>query len=68
MVETNTEHPQKLYTVKETATRHGMSVPFWRREIQLKHIDIIKVGKAVRITDEAVEKFFASYSTSVESS
>ena len=62
-METIQDHPQKLYTVEETSARRGMSTSFWRREVRLRNIDFTKVGKAVRLTDEAVDKFFEKYST-----
>ena len=49
---------EKLYTVKEASKLFGMSVPFYRKLIQLNQIEYRKVGKAVRLTESAIKAYF----------
>ena len=58
---------EKLYTVKEASKLFGMSVPFYRKLIQLNQIEYHKVGKAVRLTESAIKSYFDNHTSTVSS-
>ncbi len=46
----------KLLTVFEAAARTGRRVATWRRDILLRRIPYVKIGRSVRIPAEVVER------------
>ena len=53
-------HNDRLLTVEETAERLGTGVRFARRLIAERRITFVKVGRHVRIPEDAVEQFVAA--------
>jgi excisionase family DNA binding protein len=47
----------ELWTLKETAKYTRMSLAFWRKQLWLRSIPAIKIGRAVRLDAEAVRSF-----------
>jgi excisionase family DNA binding protein len=45
----------QLLTVFEAAARTGRRVSTWRRDIQLRRIPYVKIGRSVRIPAEVVD-------------
>ncbi len=46
----------QLLTVFEAAARTGRKVSTWRRDILLRRIPYVKIGRSVRIPTEVVER------------
>jgi excisionase family DNA binding protein len=46
----------QLLTVFEAAARTGRKVSTWRRDILLRRIPYVKIGRSVRIPIEVVER------------
>ena len=46
----------QLLTVFEAAVRTGRKVSTWRRDILLRRIPYVKIGRSVRIPAEVVER------------
>ena len=46
----------QLLTVVEAAARTGRKVSTWRRDILLRRIPYVKIGRSVRIPVEVVER------------
>ena len=46
----------QLLTVFEAAARTGRKVSTWRRDILLRRIPYVKIGRSVRIPAEVVER------------
>jgi excisionase family DNA binding protein len=46
----------QLLTVVEAAARTGRKVSTWRRDILLRRIPYVKIGRSVRIPIEVVER------------
>ncbi len=53
---------EKLYTIKQAAETFGMSQALYRKAVHLKEIEYRKVGKAVRLTEVAIKKYFDKHS------
>jgi excisionase family DNA binding protein len=49
----------KLLTVFEAEARTGRKVSTWRRDILLRRIAYVKIGRSVRIPVEAVDALIA---------
>ena len=47
---------QKLLTVIEAEARTGRKASTWRRDILLKRIPYVKIGRSVRIPVEVVDR------------
>jgi excisionase family DNA binding protein len=47
---------QQLLTIGEAAARTGRKVSTWRRDILLRRIPYVKIGRSVRIPIEVVER------------
>ena len=47
---------EKLLTVQEAEARTGRKVSTWRRDILLKRIAYVKIGRSVRIPVEEVDR------------
>ena len=47
----------ELWTLKETAKNTRMSLAFWRKQLWLRTIPVIKIGRAVRLDAETVRAF-----------
>lgn len=47
----------ELWTLKETAKYTKMSLAFWRKQLWLRTIPVIKIGRAVRLDANAVRAF-----------
>jgi len=46
----------QLLTVVEAAARTGRKVSTWRRDILLRRVPYVKIGRSVRIPVEVVER------------
>lgn len=55
--------PPQLLTVDEVAEITGMSIPYWRREVLLKRIPVIRFGRAVRINPADLAAYTAQRRT-----
>ena len=58
----------ELWDVKEVAKQTKASVAFWRKQIHLRNIPIVKVGRLVRIDPEDVRAFLAARTRPARSS
>jgi excisionase family DNA binding protein len=47
----------ELWTLKETAKYTRMSLAFWRKQLWLRTIPAIKIGRAVRLDADTVRAF-----------
>ena len=47
----------ELWTLKETAKNTRMSLAFWRKQLGLRSIPVIKVGRAVRLDADAARAY-----------
>ena len=47
----------ELWTLKETASKTRMSEAYWRKQVLLRRIPVIKVGRCVRLDAETVRSF-----------
>jgi excisionase family DNA binding protein len=52
---------KKLYTIKEISELAGISEQEIIRMIMLKKIPAVKIGKAIRVKEETLEKFLDSF-------
>jgi len=50
---------QKLLTVFEAEARTGRKVSTWRRDILLRRVPYVKIGRSVRIPVEAIDALIA---------
>ena len=50
----------QLLSLKEAAERTGSSLAFWRKQISLKTIPVIHVGRLVRIAEDDLEAWLAA--------
>jgi hypothetical protein len=50
----------EIWTLKETATNTRMSEAFWRKQIWLRRVSVIKIGRSVRLDAETVRSFLAA--------
>jgi len=50
---------RKLLTVFECETRSGRKASTWRRDILLRRIPFVKLGRSVRIPEEVVDQLIA---------
>jgi hypothetical protein len=50
----------ELWTLKETAQYTRMSLAFWRKQLWLRTVPVIKVGRAVRLEADTVRAFLAA--------
>lgn len=57
---------EKLYTIKEASATFGMSQAYYRKLVHLKQIEYQKVGKAVRLTETAVKKYFDTHTQTMQ--
>jgi hypothetical protein len=51
----------EIWTLKETATNTRMSEAYWRKQIWLRRIPVIKIGRSVRLDAETVRTFLAAH-------
>jgi hypothetical protein len=49
----------ELWTLKETASKTRMSEAYWRKQVLLRRIPVIKIGRCVRLDAEVVRSFLA---------
>ncbi len=49
----------KLLTVFEAELRTGRKASTWRRDILLRRVPYVKIGRSVRIPEEAVDALIA---------
>ncbi len=49
----------KLLTVFEAEARTGRKASTWRRDILLRRVPYVKIGRSVRIPQEAVDSLIA---------
>lgn len=49
----------ELWTLKETASKTRMSEAYWRKQVLLRRIPVIKIGRCVRLDAQAVQLFLA---------
>jgi len=47
----------ELWTLKDTAKYTRMSLAFWRKQLWLRTIPVIKIGRAVRLDPDMVRAF-----------
>jgi hypothetical protein len=47
----------ELWTLKETASKTRMSEAYWRKQVLLRRIPVIKIGRCVRLDAEVVRSF-----------
>jgi excisionase family DNA binding protein len=52
---------KKLYTIKEISELAGISEQEIIRMIMLKKIPAVRIGKAIRVKEETLEKFLVSF-------
>ena len=52
---------KKLYTIKEISELAGISEQEIIRMIMLKKIPAVRIGKAIRVKEETLEKFLGSF-------
>jgi hypothetical protein len=50
----------ELWTLKETARNTRMSLAFWRKQLWLRTIPVIKIGRSVRLDADTVHAFLAA--------
>jgi hypothetical protein len=50
----------ELWSLKQTAKNTSMSLAFWRKQLGLRTIPVIKVGRSVRLEADAVRAFLAA--------
>ena len=51
---------EKLCSVNETSEKYGMSKAFWRSAIFNKEIEVVRIGRAVRLTESAIKNYLNS--------
>jgi hypothetical protein len=49
----------ELWTLKETANKTRMSEAYWRKQVLLRRIPVIKIGRCVRLDADVVRSFLA---------
>lgn len=49
----------ELWTLKETASKTRMSEAYWRKQVPLRRIPVIKIGRSVRLDEQVVRTFLA---------
>ncbi len=49
----------ELWTLQEAAKRTSTSVGFWRKQVFLRQIPVVKVGRLVRVRAEDVASWVA---------
>jgi hypothetical protein len=47
----------QLWTLSETGENTRMSRAYWRKQVQLRNIEAIKVGRAIRLDRDTVLAF-----------
>ena len=57
----------QLWDVNETAQRTKASVAFWRKQIRLRTIPVLRVGRLVRLDPEDVRAFLAARTVPAQS-
>ena len=50
---------KRLLSCRDAAELTGLTESYWRRRIQLREIDFVKIGKSVRIPLEQIERRIA---------
>ncbi len=50
----------ELWDLKETAKRTRTSEGFWRKQVRLGTIPVIRVGRCIRLDADAVHAFLAA--------
>jgi hypothetical protein len=50
----------ELWTLKETASKTRMSEAYWRKQVLLRRIPVIKIGRCVRLDADAVRSFLTA--------
>ncbi len=50
---------ERLLTVAEAEARTGRKASTWRRDILLRRIPVVRIGRSVRIPIEAIEALIA---------
>ena len=53
------KNSNKLLTVFEAEVRTGRKASTWRRDILLRRVPYVKIGRSVRIPEEAVDALIA---------
>jgi excisionase family DNA binding protein len=51
----------ELWSLPEVAKRTSTSVAFWRKQVQLRKIAVVKVGRLVRLRSEDVAAFLNAH-------
>ena len=49
----------ELWTLREAAEKTRMSEAYWRKQVLLRRIRVIKIGRCVRLDAEVVRLFLA---------
>ncbi len=50
----------ELWDLKETAKKTHTSEGFWRKQVRLRTLPVIRVGRCVRFDSDAVRTFLAA--------
>lgn len=53
---------EKLYPLKEISEATSTSIPYWRKAIARKQLRVVRIGRAVRVSESELSRFFASRS------
>lgn len=49
----------ELWTLKEIASKTRMSEAYWRKQVLLRRIPVVKIGRCVRLDAQVVQSFLA---------
>jgi excisionase family DNA binding protein len=50
----------RLLSIPEVATRTNATQSFWRKRVWLEEIEVVRVGRLVRISEEALARWLES--------
>jgi excisionase family DNA binding protein len=48
---------EKLYPLKEISEATSTSIPYWRKAIARKQLRVVRIGRAVRVSESELSRF-----------
>ncbi len=55
----NSKTSEKLLTLAECQELTGRKIPTWRKDIYMKKVPVVRLGRGIRIPKEFVDKLIA---------
>jgi excisionase family DNA binding protein len=51
----------ELWSLQEAARRTKTSVSFWRKQVRLRRIPVVKVGRLTRLDPDHIREYLAAH-------